>query len=502
MALERRWILAAAMAAGLCGVVECAAPVRGQEVEPAAGDPAAAAGKDPAAEDSFGSSFEVAASDPRPLAEQVDPERLDEQTVMMTVTRDQAVEHGAGVVLCQREGRAYVLTAHHVVAGKAPSGGKLPLSPARTEIGFFHDSPPAVIDDPGAGKEVVTFHEVPNEDLLLLSFPLSPELEATAFVGPPRGLPVEEGERSAVLAVGFRQSAMETWAHEPGRLLGGRGSLLHHSARIVEGFSGGPLFGTGGALVGINLGIAGGAAGVEEDAWHGEALSVDEALPILKEWLPAACLRAGPDLGGLAPEGVIPRALRSDADRMSVKGNIYSLRNRFRFGPYHVSGRRRRISFEEADGSVWEGRCKWTEPEPEKIGFFAMLLEVAVDEAFEAIDEKLGIDSSEEDTWKLTCDFKRDGGEKTAQLALLAGSLIQTGGHGSVTAAGVRLGIAGPSIDGQAIFLFYLDDHIMGAVTTADEVVWLHPAVTGDGRSAFLLASAAIFFEYYKNHHK
>ena len=74
-------------------------------------------------------------------------ERFKEQTVMITVThRDRSVVHGAGVVLCQEFGRAYVATAYQLLAAEMAGGRRVLRRPARTEIRFFDDSLPSFVD--------------------------------------------------------------------------------------------------------------------------------------------------------------------------------------------------------------------------------------------------------------------------------------------------------------------------------------------------------------------
>lgn len=230
-----------------------------------------------------------------------DSNALKAQTVMITVTRaDQPAEHGSGVVLCQDDETVYVLTAHHVLAGKSKQpSGKNPLRLKRieeAEISFFGNSPPPV------GKDALTVYQVAKEDLLLLSFPMEQKLAPTPLAAPAVvDEEAAEDDRPAVVAVGYWKDQAQTWVDRTGTLLPGGGRLLHHSADIAEGFSGGPLFNEAGALVGINIErVAGAAIGAEPGSWFGEALVVEQMLPAIDKWVPAKCLRSDAELSDLA----------------------------------------------------------------------------------------------------------------------------------------------------------------------------------------------------------
>lgn len=236
-----------------------------------------------------------------PVAAQDQLDQLKAQTVKITVTRsDKPVEYGSGVVLCQENKQAFVLTAHHVLAGKSsqPSGkNTLRLRRiSKAEISFYGNSPPPV------GKDVLTVFQVPGEDLLLLSFPLEQvlapaTLDTPAIVDPA----AEEEDRPVVHAIGFWKDKAQSWAHRQGTLLPGGGRLIHHSGDIAEGFSGGPLFNEAGSLIGINIErVSGQAIGADVGSWYGEALAMDEILTAIDKWVPARCLKSASPLSELA----------------------------------------------------------------------------------------------------------------------------------------------------------------------------------------------------------
>ena len=78
-------------------------------------------------------------------------EQLNEKTVMITVnfSRGKAAEYGTGVLLCQEDDRAWILTANHVFAGKSTEPWKQVRlrQIERATIAFYRNSPPAVEAD-------------------------------------------------------------------------------------------------------------------------------------------------------------------------------------------------------------------------------------------------------------------------------------------------------------------------------------------------------------------
>lgn len=240
-----------------------------------------------------------------PAAAQDTLDQSKRQTVKITVARSgQPVEVGSGVVLCQqrtdRGNEVFVLTAHHVFAGKSPQpSGKNALRMRRlssVEISFFGNSPPSV------GKDALMVHQVPGEDLLLLSFPVDQSVLERATLDSPAGgnEGADEDDWPAVYAVGFWKDRSESWAHRQGVLRPGGARLIHHTGEIAEGFSGGPLFNEAGSLIGINIERVRGEAIGADDRWYGEALAMDQILPAIHKWVPSVCLKSASPLSELA----------------------------------------------------------------------------------------------------------------------------------------------------------------------------------------------------------
>ena len=232
-------------------------------------------------------------------------DRSMQQTVTIRVTDSGGdVEHGSGVVLCQqpteRGNEVFVLTAHHVLAGKNKSGsGKNPLRMRRlsaVEISFYGSSPPSV------GKDSLIVRQVPDEDLLLLSFPVRGSALESATLDS-AVLPDEEtveDDWPAVHSIGYWKKEAKAWQPRPGALRPGAGRLIHHTGDVAEGFSGGPLFNEAGSLIGINIErVRGNEIGADE-RWYGEALEMDHILPLIHKWVPAVCVKSVSPLSEVA----------------------------------------------------------------------------------------------------------------------------------------------------------------------------------------------------------
>ncbi len=431
--------------------------------------------------------------------------RLKRQTVMITVTlRDGTMEHGAGVVLCQKSGRGHVLTTYRVLAGEMPGVRRSLRRPARTVIRFYDDTIPAVIDDRATGKRVVTFQQMPDQGLVLLSFSLRSKLKATATLGRP--IRREQEGDQVIFTVGYRKSSMETWAEERGTLLTEDDRFLRHSVPVADGFFGGPVFNHEGALIAINTErVARQAQGEEASGWYGQALSVEEVLPAIDKWVPARCLRASSlketfaefrlNAKGRARE-TLPQILRAEAEKMRVKGRE-SFSEKIRFGSYQVTHLKRGVltegsrtkqqyafSLAGTGGGPWDGECTVgaqrrqapTEPGPD-------------------IRLELGEKPS------LACSFNSHDGEMIESILITDPAdpnspPSATARHSHIRAERVGMRFYGAR-KSQPMhefgYAFFEEDRALGAVTlTRGGAVWLHPSVTGKTRTACVLASAAI----------
>lgn len=455
--------------------------------------------------DSFKQSFQVATAERRRLGRPEDPETLKELAVMITVTfDDESEEHGAGVVLCQENRQAYVLTAHHVLAGKEPEGAERTLRlPVRLEIRFLHESVPSVAADLASGASPVVVHRVADEDLDLLSVPglrklkvtvaketlhLHPAIDAYLQGASAPGVRPAEWARAVeprIVAIGYRKSPMETWAVERGTLLPGDGRLFRHSAAIVEGFSGGPLFHESGALIGLNLElIAGEEIGAEADTYYGEALAIDDVLPRIGPWLPERCLRNMEEEIERHHDAMAATVFFATADEMKKAGS----RGKFRFGPYRITGahgiwiptlgsnmkRKFKFSFDESNGSLWQGKC--TE------------IFKTIGEEQESSDAATGLEEVMND-YALSCALERRDTAETVELVLHERK-IGDNVEGAGTAGAVRIETA--VIRAEASYVLHADNRILGAVTAEPTSVWLDPSVKGETRSTCVLIAAAL----------
>lgn len=233
---------------------------------------------------------------------------LQAQTVMITVTRDtEGDENGSGVILCQDDNQAYILTARHVFFGKSVGDRRAPgLSNVRMiKVSFFKNVAPPVVEDRTQEEEVITTQQTGrSKDLLLLTIPVQQVLPATASLGV---APASNdlGGRPGVYSVGYKVQTEggpgESWSVAQGALFKRDPEILHHSTEITPGFSGGPLFNESGALIGINVEIGTMAeADSETDGQHGHALPIERVIDTIDKWVPASCLKNADPLRELA----------------------------------------------------------------------------------------------------------------------------------------------------------------------------------------------------------
>jgi len=234
-------------------------------------------------------------------------EALKEKTVMITVnfSKGQPAEYGTGVVLCQEDDRAWILTANHVFAGKSTEPWKqLRLRQIeRATIAFYRNSPPAVEADTAVLRKQMKFYTFKPEDLLLISVPLTQQLPSTATLSPPPS----DADEQTVSAHGFWKDRGTTWARADGDLAGSRtdsSKFLYHTGEVHEGFSGGPLFNQHGELIGINLQRVPGEQTPDgaDGEWYGKAqtLNNQEVLSVIDKWVPAKCLENASQMTELA----------------------------------------------------------------------------------------------------------------------------------------------------------------------------------------------------------
>lgn len=283
-------------------------------------------------------------------ATQTDVDWLRQQTVRLQVERtgpggEPTEENGSGVLLCQVDKQAYVLTANHVIFGKSRNGrlGSL-LDVAKIRLTFYKDLARPVEETQDADGErpsVFTKSVVPGKDLLLLSFEVPEDLAAFAHPGAAPSTEELAGAREPrkVWAVGYLQAAAESWAARPGALLLRDGDLLHHSAAIGEGFSGGPLFDEAGALIGLNIQVTEVDGKVE-----GRTLPLDEVLPAIDKWVPASCLPRDDEKKAEASRALYREALRHvslrDWEQAEAKLREAIAQNPLEGGSVHLQGMR------------------------------------------------------------------------------------------------------------------------------------------------------------------
>ena len=232
-------------------------------------------------------------------ADELDQE-LKQKTVMITVnfSKGQPAEYGTGVVLCQEDARAWILTANHVFAGKSTEPWKQ-IRLRRIEharIDFYRNAPPAIEADTATLRKQFKFYTFKPEDILMFSVPLTQQLTSTATLSPPPS----DVEEPAISAYGFWKDKGQTWAAAAGELAfssAGSNKFLYHTAEVHEGFSGGPLFNLRGELIGINIQRVPGQQTPDgkKDEWYGKAqtLNEKEVLSVIDKWVPAKCLESG-----------------------------------------------------------------------------------------------------------------------------------------------------------------------------------------------------------------
>lgn len=233
-------------------------------------------------------------------ARAVSSDVLKNQTVQIRVYREDAEpDYGSGVILCQREELAYILTAHHVLYGTAQGGGrKLSRRDVRkTEISFHRELAATIVEDRDQGEDRISVSPVPAKDLVLLTVAVPTRLPnaAPGRIPPNADLTAEAGLHGfLVMAVGYAQENAKGWVERTGAMSRREDMFLMHTAQIEKGFSGGPLFDESGALVGLNVRYASTAATGEDHfgGREGLTLAIDEIINSIDGWLPAGCIQS------------------------------------------------------------------------------------------------------------------------------------------------------------------------------------------------------------------
>lgn len=206
-------------------------------------------------------------------------EELRARTAQIRVRDTDGNEYvGSGVVLCQDEGRLYVLTARHVLNGKMPPGrhaiGTRPFEPERVTVRFPEEHAPRFRE---SAKRVIV-GESSRLDVALLALPQAPSAwrAPVGRVGAARELAVGDEIRS----YGYSTSADKAWYPEPGTVTE-VGEVLGYRPNIDSGYSGGPVFDARGALVGINTYTLGDRLS--------EAVPIEQVQEEIAPWLGRAC---------------------------------------------------------------------------------------------------------------------------------------------------------------------------------------------------------------------
>lgn len=210
-----------------------------------------------------------------PAAGAIDGEKLNVQTVKITVDFvDGGPSVGSGAVLCQAGTVAYILTARHVIHG--PLNG--PRKPAKSvTIEFYRNRYPAVT---GSLLSFKPQHSQ-QKDIALLRVDVGNSALEPIVVG----RSAEVKALDVVYTTGHSAAKGQDWLAQNGHV-NTAGELIIHSAHLEAGYSGGPLVGAEGALIGMNTQVdtAGGTVTVG-------AIPIDEVLATIKAWVDLANLQ-------------------------------------------------------------------------------------------------------------------------------------------------------------------------------------------------------------------
>lgn len=214
----------------------------------------------------------------------IDADLVNEATVLLKAEHaGGATEIGSGVVVCVKDGHAYILTAKHVLEsepGKRARGLGLTVS-------FFKNRWPAATGA-AAGFE---YKWAQTKDLALVKVKLSGEGPRPITIGDSRGIAVGSG----IATTGHPVDLQTEWVFRKGDL-SKKGEFLEYDAAVSQGYSGGPLLNEDGDLVGINVVVKKGTQG----ASLARAIPVNEVLTTIENWLDMSCLQraSGPGTPG------------------------------------------------------------------------------------------------------------------------------------------------------------------------------------------------------------
>ena len=246
------------------------------------------------------------------LSAQVDSDNLNRTTVRITVKTGSSHSVGSGIVVCQRDGQAFILTARHVIYG---SQTNRIASSAPIEIEFFQNRWPQI----NGTRRDFKARFASTKDLALIRVPTgNRRLDTIPVAGSASLKPLQE-----IYTTGHPVGSQRSWLPRKGTI-NEIGELILYTANVGEGYSGGPLVNSAGALIGINTRI--------EKSTGVHAIPVDEVLRTLRPWMDLSCLQKDAALdsatgAGQAETGAAFNSLPQAIDQ------YYQLRDSYALSP-------------------------------------------------------------------------------------------------------------------------------------------------------------------------